>query len=119
MLYLAVAFLVLGILFILLPRWGVALFGIPAPEGQARAYIRAIGFRDVALALYIMALAFLSTRRALCIVLGVTVLIPVCDFALLAAVGGFSSPGHLALHAGSALCFAGLALWLARPSRGA
>ena len=41
---LAVAFLVLGILFILLPRWGAALFGIPAVEGQARAYVRAIAF---------------------------------------------------------------------------
>jgi hypothetical protein len=96
------------------PRWGAALFGIPAPEGLGLAYVRAIGFRDVALALYIMALAAFSTRRALCIVLGVTVLIPVCDLALLAALTGLSSPAHLALHAGSGVCFAGLALWLAR-----
>ncbi len=113
---LAAAFLVLGILFVVLPRWGAALFGIPAPEGPGRAYVRAIGFRDVALALYIMALALFSGRRALSIVLGVTVLIPVCDVALVAASIGLSSPGHLALHAGSAIIFAGLAFWLARPS---
>jgi hypothetical protein len=53
---LAAAFLCLGILFVFASRWGVALFGIPAPEGLGRAYVQAIGFRDVALALYIMAL---------------------------------------------------------------
>ena len=111
---LTVGFLVLGVLFALAPGWGAALFGIPAPQGVGQAYVRAIGFRDAALALYIIALALFSTRRALCIVLGVTVLIPVCDVVLVAAVMGSSSPGHLALHAASALCFAALALWLAR-----
>ena len=106
--------LLIGLLSLVLPG---------APEASAQAYVRAIGFRDIALALYIAALTLFSTRRALCLVLGLTVLIPVCDLALLTALRGFSSPAHLALHAVSAVCFAALAVWVARgrgrPSRDA
>ena len=111
---LAAVFLLLGLLLVVAPRWGAALFGVPAPEVFARAYVRAIGFRDIALALYIGALTLFATRRALCLVLGLTVLIPVCDVALLMALRGLSSPAHLALHAVSAVCFAGLAIRVAR-----
>ncbi len=110
---LAALFLLLGLLFIAVPPWGALLFGIPASDGSALSYVRAIGFRDVALALYIAALALWSTPRALSLVLGITVLIPVLDLVLLLGERGFSSPGHLVLHGASALCFAGLALWVA------
>jgi hypothetical protein len=113
---LSAVFLLLGLLFIAAPRWGALLFGIPVSEGEAFSYVRAIGFRDVALALYIAALALWSTPRALSLVLGLTVLIPVLDLALLISVRGLSSPEHLALHGVSAVCFAGLALWIARTS---
>ncbi len=111
----AAGFLLLGSLFILAPRAGAALFGIPAPEGLGLAYLRAIGFRDLALSLYIASLALLSTRRALAIVLGLTTLIPLCDTALVAHAIGLSSPGHLALHGASALLFASLAAWINPP----
>jgi hypothetical protein len=113
---LSVVFLLLGLLFIAAPHWGALLFGIAAPDGDAASYVRAIGFRDVALALYIAALALWSTPRALSLVLGLTVLIPVLDLALLLSVRGLSSPAHLALHGASVLCFAVLALWIGRTS---
>src|SRR5215204_4038125 len=97
---LSLIFLLIGGLFIVAPRWGATLFGIPAPEDRGLAYVQAIGFRDLALALYIIALTLFSTRRALGIVLGLTVLIPVCDVSLVATVTGLSSWGHLALHGG-------------------
>src|SRR3954469_8196935 len=53
---LSVAFLLIGALFILAPRWGATLFGIPAPEDRGLAYVQAIGVRDLALALYIIGL---------------------------------------------------------------
>ncbi len=114
---LSAVFLLLGLLLIAAPRWGALLFGLPAPEGDALGYVRAIGFRDVALALYIAALALWSMPRALALVLGLTVVIPVLDLALLLAVRGLSSPGHLALHGASALCFAGLTVWVAGAAR--
>jgi Domain of unknown function (DUF4267) len=111
---LSMAFLLIGALFILAPRWGAALFGIPAPEDRGLAYVRAIGFRDLALALYIVGLTLFSSRRALSTVLALTVLIPVGDIGLVATVMGLSSPGHLALHGVSAICFALLAVWVRR-----
>jgi hypothetical protein len=113
---LSAIFLLLGILFIAVPRWGAFLYGIPAPDGVAASYVRAIGFRDMALALYMAVLTLWSTPRALSLVLGLTVLIPVLDLALLLTVIGVSSPGHLALHGASGVCFAGLALWVAGTS---
>src|SRR4051794_33707640 len=90
---LSLVFFVIGGLFILAPRWGATFFGIPAPEKRGLAYVQAIGFRDLALALYIIALTLFSTRRALSIVLGLTVLIPVCDVSLVATVAGLSAWG--------------------------
>jgi hypothetical protein len=111
---LAGVFLVLGGLFVALPHWGALLFGIGAPEGEGLSYVRAIGFRDMALGLYIACLAIWSDRRALGIVLGVTTVIPVMDFALIMGVRGLSSPAHLLLHGASAAVFAGLAAWVMR-----
>lgn len=113
---LSAVFLLLGCLLIAAPRWGALLFGMPAHDDTAANYVRAIGFRDLALALYIAALALWSTPRSLSLVLGLTVVIPVLDLALLLSVRGFASPGHLALHGASAACFAGLALWVAGAS---
>jgi hypothetical protein len=109
----AAAFVLLGAFFALAPRWGALLFGVSAPDGEGLAYVRAVGFRDLALGLYILALRLWATRQALAIVLGLTVVIPVLDLALLLAVRGLSSPWHLALHGASGICFAVLALWVA------
>jgi hypothetical protein len=111
---LAIAFFGIGILFVAAPAVAASVFGIPAPVGPAEAYIRAIGFRDLALALYLAGLAAWSTRGALSLVLGASVLIPVCDIALVALVSGPSL--SLLLHAAAGACLAGLAWWV-RPVR--
>jgi hypothetical protein len=112
-LLLAAAFLAIGILFIAAPRPSAVLFGIPA-EGPAEPYIRAIGFRDLALALYLAGLTLLSTKRAVATVLGASVLIPICDIALVVLTTGLSSPGSFALHAAGGTALAILALWMRR-----
>ena len=112
-LLLALAFLAIGIFFVAAPRPAATLFGIPA-ERPAEPYIRAIGFRDLALALYLAGLLLLSTRRAVATVLGASVLIPVCDIALVLLTTGLSSPGSLALHAAGGAVLAALALWMRR-----
>jgi hypothetical protein len=112
-LLLALAFLAIGILFVAGPRPAAILFGIPA-EGPAEPYIRAIGFRDLALALYLAGLTLLATRRAVATVLGASVLIPVCDLVLVMLTTGLSSPGSLALHAAGGIVLAALALWMRR-----
>ncbi|WP_301591507.1 DUF4267 domain-containing protein [Sabulicella glaciei] len=98
----------LGIMFVLAPRAGAALFGLPAPEGDALGYLRAIGIRDLAFGGYVLALAWLAGRRAAGIVLAITVLIPASDLLLILTIRGFASPLHLMLHAASGL-YVGLA----------
>ena len=113
---LAAGMLLIGAVFVFAPRSGAALFGVPAPEGPGEAYLRAIGFRDLALSLYIAALALCGSRRSLGLLLGLTVLIPACDVVLVAAVSGLTWP--LALHAGTGAVFAALALWCFPSRRG-
>ena len=105
-------FVLLGLLFILAPRSGAALFGIPAPEGPGLSYVSAIGLRDLAFGAYLAALSRLASRRATGTVLGLTVLIPAGDVILVFLYRGFESPHHLLLHAGSGLVMAAGSLWL-------
>jgi hypothetical protein len=111
---LAGVFLLLGALFVAMPMSGARLFGIEVPQAEGLSYVRAIGFRDLVLALYIAALALWTDRRALGIVLALTTAIPVLDLGLILWAEGLSSPPHLVLHGASAAVFAGLAIWVRR-----
>jgi hypothetical protein len=105
-------FLALGLLFILAPRAGAALFGIAAPEGPGLSYVSAIGLRDLAFGAYLAALSRLATRRAVGVVLGLTVLIPAGDVVIVFLERGLESPGHLLLHGLSGLVMIAGAAWL-------
>jgi hypothetical protein len=109
---LSALFVGLGGLFVLAPRLGAALFGLPAPEGASLGYLPAIGLRDLAFGLYLFALARLATARAVATVLAITTLIPAGDVAIVALERGLSSPGHLLLHAASGATMAAGAAWL-------
>ena len=108
------ALVALGVVFVAAPGLGAAIFGLPAPEGDGAAWIAVVGLRDLAFVGYVFALALLSTRRAVGLVLGVTALIPIGDVLVLLAVRGFSSPGHLLLHLASAVVMAAAAAWMLR-----
>lgn len=110
---LAAVFLGLGALFVLSPSTGAAIFGLPAPGGLADGYLRAIGFRDLALALYLAGLAFLASRRSVSIVLGSSLVIPVCDTILVWSSG--AAPWQIALHLGSGAVLLVLTLWVSGP----
>ena len=110
----ALALVALGVVFIASPRTGAAVFGLPAPEGHGAAWVAVVGLRDLAFGGYVLALALFSTRHAVALVLGTTVLIPLEDVLVLLAVRGFSSPGHLLLHLASAGVMAAAAAWLLR-----
>ena len=109
----ALALVALGVVFIVSPRTGAAVFGLPAPEGHGTAWVAVVGLRDLAFGGYVLALALFSTRHAVALVLGTTVLIPLGDVLVLLAVRGFSSPGHLLLHLASGGVMAAAA-WLLR-----
>jgi hypothetical protein len=108
-------FLVLGALFITAPAPAAAFYGLPSRDPAALFYVRAIGFRDLALATYLLGLTLAKQHRALAIVLAATILIPVGDVALLASSDA-GRPIHYLLHGASLLCFVGLALWTRRAS---
>jgi hypothetical protein len=111
---LAGVFVALGLVFILAPTLGAALFGLPAPAGPSLSYLPAIGLRDVAFGLYLAILAGLADERAVGAVLGATLVIPVGDIVLVAAGRGLTAPGPLLLHAASGALMAGACLWLLR-----
>jgi hypothetical protein len=80
-----------------------------APPGSRPSACAGLAFGG-----YVLALALFSTRRAVCVVLGTTVLIPPADVLVLLAVRGFSSPGHLLLHSAGAVVMAAAATWTPR-----
>ncbi len=105
---LGLVFALLALLFLARPDLGGLLFGIAAKGGEARAYVRAVAIRDLALAFYLFALVGLASRRAVAVLLAVTVVIPLCDLGLLVWETGGLTPVHALLHEASALVFAGL-----------
>ena len=113
----AVALVLLGVVLIVTPRLGAGIFGLPAADGPAIGYVPAIGVRDIAFGLYILALAWFSGRRAVGIVLALTVVIPLGDILVLLALTGLSSPWHLALHAASGVYMAGAAAFVLATDR--
>lgn len=109
---LAFVFAALAFAFWAWPAGGAALFGIALETEGARAYLRAVAIRDLALAGYMVALLRFSTRRALAILAAVTVVIPVCDLALITIETGRLTLFHGLVHGASALVFAALSLRL-------
>ena len=116
-LLLSVIFCGLAVLFLVSPNMGACIYGFPATAPEALFFVRAIATRDLALAAYLAGLALGGSRRALTILLALTVIIPLGDLALLASAGT-GGLVHYLLHGSSLLCFACLAAWSWR-SRGA
>jgi hypothetical protein len=110
---LGLVFLGLGLLFVLAPRLGAALFGVPAPEGPSLAYLPAIGLRDLAFGLYLLILARTAEARTLGLILGATILIPAGDLVIVATIHGGGS-AHLLPHALSGGAMALGSAWLLR-----
>ena len=109
---LAAAFVGLGLLFVLAPHAGAALFGLPAPEGAGFGYLPAIGLRDLAFGFYLLILSFIATRRALGLIFAATVIIPIGDVIIVAAERGSEAGFNLLLHGLSAAAMAAASLWL-------
>ena len=112
----AIGLLALGIVLIVSPRLGAAIFGVPT-DGSGLRYVAALGVRDIAFGLYVAALALFASARAVGIVLALTALIPAGDIAILLAERGLSAPGHLLLHGLSGLYMAGASFWVLRGPR--
>ena len=112
----------IGICFIAAPRLGATIFGIEAEDPLTLAYVRAIGFRDIALSLYIVGLAIFGSRRALSFVLGASLVIPACDIGLVLSVAGWSATPQLLIHIAGAAALALVSLFLRsgtlRPGQG-
>ncbi len=115
-LLLGLAFLGLAALFIALPGPASTVFGIPQDDLVAQAYVRALGFRDLALGLYLVALILTHQDRAARWVLGLSIVIPVMDFGLVLVMSGTSAFLPLLLHGLSGAVLLGLILWQERPA---
>src|SRR3954452_20281900 len=106
-----VGLVLIGVVFILSPNLGAAIFGVPAPPGSG-PYLIAVGLWDLAFGFYILALGLFSSRRAVGIVLALTILIPLGDILIVAHERGLSVPGYLMLHGASGFYMAAAALWV-------
>jgi len=112
---LAGLFLLLSALFVFAPHAGAELYGREAQDSSGLFYVRAIGLRDAALALYLVGVVIAGSRRALTAVALGTLTIPAGDLLLLANSEEARWP-HYLLHIASLLCFALLAWWASRPT---
>lgn len=106
----AVAFFLLAALFILSPAQGAAFFGLATEDRTALFFVRAVGLRDLALAIYLLALAHSGGTRPLAILLAGTTVIPAGDLVLLSNTDEASKANSL-LHGASLVLFASLACW--------
>jgi hypothetical protein len=89
-------------------------FGFPLAQPADAFYLHVKGDRDLAIGLALAALLVTRQRRALAVVLGAFVLMPLIDATLLLASGHASLFYVLAVHGSAALYVAILALLLAR-----
>jgi hypothetical protein len=113
---LAVIFVLLGLLFVLAPDAGAALFGLSAQISETLSYVVALGIRDIVLGGLIGAMAF-QGRRPLAVLLGISAIIPVFDVLLVASVEGFSSILNVLVHALAGGVLATLSIMLFRTKR--
>ncbi|HYE43597.1 MAG TPA: DUF4267 domain-containing protein [Caulobacteraceae bacterium] len=109
---LAGALLALGAGFTARPRLGAAVFGLPRQDEAALPYVRALGFRDVALGAALAALALKASPRALGLLCAASALIPLSDMALVGSRRGREAAVSLGLHGLSAGVLTGLAVAL-------
>lgn len=103
-------FLLLGLIFVVMPKAGAAIYGVVADGSAMLLYVRAVGIRDLALSAYLIGLAYAGSVRALTILAAATVVIPLGDVGLLILSDRSLGLPHV-LHASSALCFAATAFW--------
>jgi hypothetical protein len=111
-LLLGAVFLAIGAAFGLAPHFGARVFGIDSTDPGALAYVRAVSFRDLALALYIFGLVAFGTARSLSVVLACSLVIPALDLVLVWSVSGSAATAQLAVHLASGLVLLAMALWL-------
>ena len=111
---LGLGFIGLGLLFLIAPRAGAALFGLAAPDGEGVGYLPAIGLRDLAFGLYLLILSFMATQRAIGLILAATLVIPIGDLVIVGAARGSEALFNLLLHGVSAAVMAGGSIWLLR-----
>ncbi len=112
---LAAIFFSIGFFFLLAPDGAALFFGTAPPEGGiGRLYVRAIGARDIGLAVSLAGLVALGRPRATAFVLGAFVAVPICDVALVASASGLSAWPSLVAHVGAGVVLALLAWWCAR-----
>lgn len=115
LLAMAAIFGLLGLFFVLAPRTGAVFFGMPITGSDGVFYVRALGLRDAALALYIALQTLSAPRRAVFLLLAATPIIPAGDLTLLLLRSAWTA--NLLLHVFSAVCFAGMAAWVRASSR--
>lgn len=113
---LSLVFVGLGLLFLMAPRAGAAVFGLSAPEGDSLGYLPAIGLRDLAFGLYLLILSFTATQRILGLIFAATLVIPMGDLVIVAAARGSDGILNLLLHGASAAVMAAGSIWLLKSS---
>ncbi|PVE24286.1 small membrane hydrophobic protein [Microvirga sp. KLBC 81] len=113
---LGLGFIGLGLLFLLAPPAGAALFGLSAPEGESFGYLPAIGLRDLAFGLYLLILSFTATQRVLGLIFAATIVIPIGDLIIVATARGADGLLNLLLHGVSAAVMAAGSIWLLKSS---
>jgi hypothetical protein len=103
----------MGAVFAARPQAGSQVFGLPT-SGSGLPYVRALAFRDFAIAAA-LGMAAAAPKRVLGLLAASLAIIPAADAMLVARRRGGGAAGSLALHGGSAAALALLAILCLRP----
>jgi hypothetical protein len=109
----ALGIIFVGGRFLVAPRAAAAAFGIPLGDGNGVAFAYMKGIRDIFSGLVVFPFLFAGRRRPVAWIMLIATIIPITDGFILLKFSGLQ-PMFLAIHWGTALYMAVLALLLFR-----
>lgn len=99
----AAALLAIGVGAIVAPRMSSAQYGLPLDDARALQWVRALGVRDIAIGLVVLALLVMGEARALCWTIGLSAVVAVGDLTIV-GLGARPLPWRsVALHGAGAV----------------
>lgn len=98
---LALGILFFGLLALIAPRFGSAIFGMPVAAADALSWVRLAAVRDIALGLFLIAVLALKQDRTAGILILLAIVVPVTDATTVFLRNG--PDYHILIHSASIL----------------
>ena len=94
----AIAFIAIGIAALVAPKTSSEQYGLPTTQGYALAFVRALGGRDLALGLILLAAVLTKSHAAILFTLSFSAMIALIDASLVMRERGIAAQKSLVTH---------------------